>query len=1491
MPWENVYIFISSTFNDMHAERDYLVKRVFPQLSAWCEERKLRLVDIDLRWGVSETDATENKRVVQVCLDRIDACRPFFLCLLGQRRGWVPDESDIDGETCKSFPKLLEKHYRGSASVTEMEILHALIDPLHHGILRLADGKTQAAEPVDHALFFLRDPGYLKEITNPDTRKIYTNESEAIPTKADAQLKRWREEVIPKTGQPIFDYSARWQESEHTQEIALPLYVPTTAPIGSDAWNAALSRWAKTWETVGVNVGDNGEITDGAELAKAKAYNERLTKGRLGNFSHNGIELAEVIIEQLKAAITERFGERAESTVSALQHELDQQAQLLQVASEGFIERTGDFEELYEYLADEETKPFALAAYAGMGKTSLLAHFIDTWQVTDARETLHYRFIGGSDNSVSVESLLRSLLNELKETGKVTSDIPVNTTDMLNKLPELLAEAGQNGKTILIIDALNQLETGLENLSWIPIVLPEKVKMIVSFKRGYKEGDEYYAETENSGAMLLHNVRPFDSMDDRKKVVTAYLEKYFKELDEPRVQALISAEGAKNPLFLKIVLAELRVFGVHNNLSAMVTSNFGHDPLTAFDAMLSRMERDPAYSSLSPRVLLPHVFGWLSHSKHGLSVDEMSELLVREGLANNLADAHDAVYFLVRQLRPYLAKRDGRIDFFYESFKLAAQRRYSLDYGRPSPSSLNAAPSWVLERYKTDPSVVYHKRFQDHDLIVEYTQDHMLWHKSLAEYFETLPSENRHKFMEQVWQYVMAGMDTQYQALLWSYEYLDACHKMLGITELLEQFRLAETASMRAKIIGATGLDDTSMDALLLLREGLQLSAGVLIEDSTQLASQLWGRLSGLEVDKIKGLLRQAEEVKQRRGEIWLRARKACLSSPASYIKGIYVMPDTVTDAAFADDHVSIDVLLKDDSWKIDIGTSKIRRNRGRRELETTEKRLIIPVGECRLERDAKEIRKVAVSGNACVWTYNIASRYNKFQIDQIKASADLEISDFAVTKDGGFIFCALNNGAVEQIDTMTGKRINILINHNEKIAFLKMSDDGRYLLTYGSDHRLVICDIERVVQLRPKDKVFYGAVNDVAVTRSGNLIAIAAEDGCLRFVDPYTLNIIVKAAENKGAQKALAVDPDGTFALSAAHGIDHKVMLWNLETGKSRVLGKHAGPVDTVALSSDGTRGFSASRQGDIKLWHLPSGHQIKTYEKKDSVIVRASLSPDGECAVIIVVRPLGPGSYLARPVVIDTKTGETLLNIPHQGYRTNALFSPCGNYVLSSSSDDKSIKIWEYPSGALVRTIPAYGKKDLVKTVRMTMDQEGRYIFSVNVGNSKLQVWDFATGEQVADLALENSYSALACSADAKTIAVGSTAGNLAVVSLENSAVRQETSVMPPKLTSFKDSPPSLRVTVSEGKTAVLSAEEGSKFPLRLYLISIIPVPLALVAFIMLVLKWRPLWFMIVAGIYFVFAAYGAIVLTRIAKTGIAINLTAQKENKLKKEKRKRR
>ena len=46
-----VRVFVSSTFRDIHAERDELVLRIFPQLRKLCEERGVTWGEVDLRWG------------------------------------------------------------------------------------------------------------------------------------------------------------------------------------------------------------------------------------------------------------------------------------------------------------------------------------------------------------------------------------------------------------------------------------------------------------------------------------------------------------------------------------------------------------------------------------------------------------------------------------------------------------------------------------------------------------------------------------------------------------------------------------------------------------------------------------------------------------------------------------------------------------------------------------------------------------------------------------------------------------------------------------------------------------------------------------------------------------------------------------------------------------------------------------------------------------------------------------------------------------------------------------------------------------------------------------------------------------------------------------------------------------------------------------------------------------------------------------------------
>ncbi len=50
-PWQSFTIFISSTFTDMDAERDYLNNIIARDLEREFEKRRVSLTFVDLRWG------------------------------------------------------------------------------------------------------------------------------------------------------------------------------------------------------------------------------------------------------------------------------------------------------------------------------------------------------------------------------------------------------------------------------------------------------------------------------------------------------------------------------------------------------------------------------------------------------------------------------------------------------------------------------------------------------------------------------------------------------------------------------------------------------------------------------------------------------------------------------------------------------------------------------------------------------------------------------------------------------------------------------------------------------------------------------------------------------------------------------------------------------------------------------------------------------------------------------------------------------------------------------------------------------------------------------------------------------------------------------------------------------------------------------------------------------------------------------------------------
>lgn len=174
-PQSEVRVFVSSTFSDMQAERDVLVKEVFPELRNILAQRGITFIDIDLRWGIPDEEVSEGK-VLPVCLDEIERCRPFFIGLLGQRYGYIPN--DIPAELVQSHRWLT--HHR-EKSITELEIVH---------------GALRNPSMANRAFFYFRAPEYIWSIAE-DQRADFVESDPANRAKLAVLKKAIKDNEFP----------------------------------------------------------------------------------------------------------------------------------------------------------------------------------------------------------------------------------------------------------------------------------------------------------------------------------------------------------------------------------------------------------------------------------------------------------------------------------------------------------------------------------------------------------------------------------------------------------------------------------------------------------------------------------------------------------------------------------------------------------------------------------------------------------------------------------------------------------------------------------------------------------------------------------------------------------------------------------------------------------------------------------------------------------------------------------------------------------------------------------------------------------------------------------------------------------------------------------------------------------------------------------------------------------------------------------------------
>ncbi|MEO6939015.1 MAG: tetratricopeptide repeat protein [Candidatus Kapaibacterium sp.] len=551
-----IRVFISSTFIDLFREREHLVKIIFPEIRHLCRERGIIFTEVDLRWGLTHEDSSFG-RVISTCLSEIDRCRPFFVGLIGDRYGWIPDFRDIHKNAYLMEEHLwLEEAVLDGSSLVEMEFNHAVLN---------------STEPMEGAYFYIREQS---------------------------------QEAMPAGEAPYYPL-------EENQGISLDL---------------AHQKLARLKE----RVRESGRPTTNFSSVEA---------------------LGKQVRKDLLATIEQLWPEEAD--FSALALERRQHESFAMSRRQAYIARQDMIRPMTDH-ALAGTQPLIVRGSPGLGKSALLAYWSRFFAQRHPGIRVVTHFIGSVSTDTGHEGLLRRILSEVRDLIGSDEPLPNTTAELEKELVTWLSRV-PDGKLVLVIDALNQLEPRAAELAWLPEYLPPNVRIILSTTPG-----KTLDALQSRGWPELE-VKPLE-LEEREALIARFLSEYRKSLTLEQSRKVASTPQAANPLFLRTFLEEMRLFGTHEKLDARIEHYLAaQDIAELFQRVLERIEGD--FGAGTVREIMRLIWA----SRQGLTEHEILELtdLSRADLSQ-----------LLIALEFHLVQRHGFINFFHDYLRQAVERYY-----------------------------------------------------------------------------------------------------------------------------------------------------------------------------------------------------------------------------------------------------------------------------------------------------------------------------------------------------------------------------------------------------------------------------------------------------------------------------------------------------------------------------------------------------------------------------------------------------------------------------------------------------------------------------------------------------------------------------------------------------------------------------------------------------------------------------------------------
>lgn len=643
--WRKIQVFISSTFRDMHSERDYLVKRVFPALRERLEPHRFHLVDIDLRWGITEEQA-ENDEVLDLCLDQIDECRPFFVGLLGDRYGWVPDQlppSDSrHGWT---------QHHTGK-SVTELEI--------RWGVLL-------KQEMHDHALFLFRDRAFTKDVPEAMRHNV-----EAENQAAAKQLEKLKDEI---------------------RSAGLPIPIVEGYPCRYEGLrlNWGLARFDLSEEqTAGLEAVAEDGLVDNDEYASLDDGLRSIVH-KYGTVSLIGLEeFGQQVLDSLWMAICRelKLDETSvdDSAADPLAVERGFHERFMESRLRVYIGRQSLQQRLMSFAEGDSEKAALVTGPSGAGKSAALSKFVADYTKSHPETLVIPHFVGASPGSTGLRQTLFRVCSELKNAFDFADDVPPDTNSLITTFRQFVTQVPDDRRVLLVIDALNQLDESenAQQLYWLPWQFPSRFKLVASCIDDPGREEAVLKSLEHRELERI-DVPPLTDAE-RFEIVKQVPSLSAKSLNPRQVDLLLKNPATTNPLYLLVALEELRGFGSFEQLTRRITTlPSGEDAVTElFVQVIHRLEDE------FDKQTVYDVLSLLASARRGLSDRELLDII--EGTSVLIADSDSDLFPMLRQLRPYLQYRGELRDFFHRNlYKAVDQQSLPDDAARSNAHAKLAA--------------------------------------------------------------------------------------------------------------------------------------------------------------------------------------------------------------------------------------------------------------------------------------------------------------------------------------------------------------------------------------------------------------------------------------------------------------------------------------------------------------------------------------------------------------------------------------------------------------------------------------------------------------------------------------------------------------------------------------------------------------------------------------------------------------------------------